>query len=123
MSVRDLATIPSAVRMPSRTSGVPSVVRNFLLVEGVLTILVGTQLFIFSSDTEPWFPWITDPPLTEAFLTENFFAGMFLVLTASRQRSLSAARVTLTGVLVSATLTRIRTMLHIDRFQLDASEP
>lgn len=95
-------------------------VRGLLLVAAGLVLLAGVQLFLFPRRTDRWFAWTIDPPMTAVFLGASYWSAVALELTAARARRWSDARIAVPAVFVFTTLTLIVTLVHLDRFHLDA---
>ena len=95
--------------------------RVWLLVDTVLVLLSGFQLFVLTERTNTAFAWTIASPLTAAFLGAGYWAALLLVFGSSRQTRWSDARLAVFGVLVFTTLTTVATLLHLDKFHLAAS--
>lgn len=89
-----------------------------LLAASILVFLAGLQLFILTENTDRYFAWTIDPPLTAAALGAAYWASSVMELSASRQPTWGRARIALPAVLVFTTLTFVTTLLHLDRFHL-----
>jgi hypothetical protein len=89
-----------------------------LLAASILVFLAGLQLFILTEDTDRYFAWTIDPPLTAAALGGAYWASSIMELRASRQPTWARARIALPAVLLFTTLTFVTTLLHLDRFHL-----
>jgi hypothetical protein len=94
-----------------------------LLAASILVFLAGIQLFILTENTDRYFAWTVDPPLTAAALGGAYWASSVLELGASRQPTWARARIALPAVLVFTTLTFVTTLLHLDRFHLGNGFP
>ena len=95
--------------------------RWMLLVACALVFIVGIQLFILSEQTERYFAWTVNPPLTAAFLGAAFWASGVLELLAARRPLWAFARIAVPAVLLFTSLTLVATLLHLDRFHLDTA--
>jgi hypothetical protein len=84
----------------------------FIALTAAATIL----LFVLSPDTDRFWAWTIQPPLTAAFLGAGYCAGLILVALALRDGVWTHARIPMITVLVFATLTLVATLLHLDRF-------
>lgn len=93
---------------------------RMLLVASVLVFTVGIQLFVLTEQTDRYFAWTINPPLTAAFLGAAYWASFLLEFLAARERTWAYARVAVPAVLVFTTLTLVATLLHLDRFHLDS---
>jgi hypothetical protein len=92
--------------------------RVWLLIDSVLVLVAGIQLFVFTAHTERLFAWTITPPLTAAFLGASYWASLPLVYLSSRRTTWAQARLAVFGVLVFTILTTVATLLHLDRFHL-----
>ena len=94
--------------------------RRMLLAASALVFIVGIQLFVLTEQTDRYFAWTINPPITAAFLGAAYWASFLLEFLAARQRIWAHARVAVPAVLVFTTLTLVATLLHLDRFHLDS---
>jgi hypothetical protein len=90
--------------------------RRLLIVASVLVFLAGFQLFILTEQTDQYFAWTIQPPLTAAFLGAGYWSSFLLEFLASRQRVWAKARIAVPAVFAFTTLTLVATLLHFDRF-------
>jgi hypothetical protein len=93
--------------------------RWFFGVAAVLAAIAGAELFLGASDTDRFFSWTIDPPLTAAFMGAAYWAAMVLLAWAARQRSWARARTALPAVFTIAVLLLVATVIHLDRFHHD----
>lgn len=96
--------------------------RRLLAIASALVLLAGIQLFILTEQTEHYFAWTIQPPLTAAFLGAGYLASFLLEIAASRQRVWAKARVAVPAIFVFTTLTLVATLLHFDRFHFGSPE-
>ena len=96
--------------------------RTILLIAGVLVFLVGIQLYVLTNNTDRYFAWTVNPPLTAAFLGAAYWAACVLEFSAARQRVWARMRCAVPAVLIFTTLTLIITLLHADRFHFTAPD-
>jgi uncharacterized integral membrane protein len=89
-----------------------------LFVASILVFIVGIQLFIFTEQTDRYFAWTVNPPLTAASLGAAYWASFIMELSASRQETWARTRIAVPAVLLFTWLTLIATLLHLDRFHL-----
>jgi hypothetical protein len=94
--------------------------RRMLVAAGILVLGAGFQLYVFTGDTERFFAWTINPPLTAAFLGAGYWASCLLQFLASRERSWAGARVAVPAVLIFTTLTLVVTLVHLDRFHFQS---
>lgn len=94
--------------------------RVLLTVFTVATLLAVSQLYFFSADTDRFFAWTIDPPLSAAFMGAGFGAGFVLVVLVRRAGHWAEVRLSFLAVLVFALVTLAATVIHIDRFHFGA---
>ena len=93
--------------------------RWFFGVSAVLAAVAGFQLFVGAADTDRFFSWTIDPPLTAAFMGAAYWAAMVLLAWAAGQRTWARARTALPAVFTIAVLLLVATVIHLDRFHHD----
>jgi hypothetical protein len=96
--------------------------RMMLWLGVLLTFLAGIQLYFFPEDTDHFFAWTIDPPMTASFLGAFYWTSVVLASLSALQRHWVNARVGLLGVQVFVWLTLGATLLHLDKFHLDVSD-
>jgi hypothetical protein len=96
--------------------------RVLLYVFWANTVSAGILLYILAEETDTLFAWTIEPPLSAAFLGAGYAAGFVLVLLTVRERPWANARIAILTIFEFAVLTLIVTLIHLDRFHLDASE-
>jgi hypothetical protein len=92
--------------------------RLLLLIASALVFTVGSTLVVAPAQTDRYFAWTVNPPLTAAFLGAAYWASGVLELAASRERIWTRTRIGVPTVFVFTALTLLTTLLHIDRFHL-----
>jgi hypothetical protein len=97
---------------------IPSM-RILLVVAGGLVFLAGAPLVLVSDQTDRYFAWTIQPPMTAAFLGGSYWAACVFELLSSRERVWARARLAIPAVLVFTILTLIITIVHINRFHFD----
>ena len=95
--------------------------RRMLLAASALVFVVGIQLFILAEQTDRYFAWTINPPLTAAFLGAAYWASFLLEFLAARQPVWARARIAVPAVLLFTGLMLVATLLHLDRFHLDSA--
>ncbi|MGZ4692204.1 MAG: hypothetical protein ACXWA3_01130 [Acidimicrobiales bacterium] len=95
--------------------------RALLWVAGVLVLLAGTQLFVFTERTATYFAWTINPPLTAAFLGAAYWSAAAFEWSAATRRVWADARVAVPAVFAFTVLTLIATLVHLDKFHLGSS--
>jgi hypothetical protein len=73
-----------------------------------------------TEQTNLYFAWTIQAPLTAAFLGEGYFASFLLEVLAAREREWARTRIAVPAVFTFTTLTLIATVLHADRFHFNA---
>ncbi len=94
--------------------------RRMLWVAAVLVLAQSVPLTLRSEQTDRYFAWTIDVPLTAAFLGAGYLAAAVLESQAAARRTWQQARLAVPGVWVFTTLTLLVTLAHLDRFHLDA---
>jgi mannose/fructose/N-acetylgalactosamine-specific phosphotransferase system component IIC len=97
-------------------------VRLLLYVFWANTVAAGILLYILAEETDTLFAWTIEPPLSAAFLGAGYAGGFVLVLLTVRERTWANARIAFLTIFEFAVLTLIVTLVHLDKFHLDASE-
>jgi hypothetical protein len=93
--------------------------QKFLYLATFLTFAAGVPLFLLSGQTEHYFAWTINPPLTAAWLGATFWASSVIVFLAARQPVFAKLRPAMPGGLLFVWLMLGATALHLDRFHLD----
>lgn len=93
--------------------------RWFFGVAAVLAAIAGCLLVIGASDTDRFFSWTIDPPLTAAFMGAAYWAAMVLLAWAARQERWARSRTALPPVFAIAVMLLVATAIHLDRFHHD----
>ena len=96
-----------------------STLRLILLGFAGLALIAGFLLFAGASETDDWFSWTIEPPLSAAALGAFYWAAFALLLAGSRARSWAGARPIAYPVLVIAVVLLVITLVHLDRFHTD----
>jgi hypothetical protein len=94
-----------------------------LLIASALVFLAGFQLFILTEQTDVYFAWTIQPPLTAAFLGGGYFASFILEFLASSEKEWANARIAVPAVFAFTTLTLVATLVHLDRFHFGSQNP
>lgn len=96
---------------------------RWLFVAFCFTVgVAGIQLFVLAEQTDEFFAWTINPPLTAAFLGAAYWASFPLDLICARRRTWAAARIGMPGVLLFVVITLIVTLAHHDRFHFDSGD-
>ena len=97
--------------------------RRLLWIAGFLVLLAGSTLFILTEQSESFFAWTIDLPLTAAFLGAGYWASVAFEWLAAREGAWVYARISVPSVFVFTTLTLIATLIHLELFHLGGSFP
>ena len=108
--------------MTTEVRGIYVPLRVLVAIAAILVTIAGTQLFALAAETERYFAWTIKPPLSAAFIGAAYWASLFLLLDIVFGATWRQARIGLFSIAVFTTLTLIGTLLHLDRFHLDAVE-
>lgn len=84
----------------------------------LLSLMAGIQLFLLSEQTETYFAWTIQSPLTATTLGAFYFGTMIFGFLSGRERLWANVRGPALGLLVFLTLTLLATALHLDKFHL-----
>ena len=85
-----------------------------------LAAAAGFLLFPLAEETDRFFSWTIEPPLTAAFMGAAYWAAFVLIGWAARAASWEVARPTLVPVTAIAVLLLVATLIHLDKFDLDS---
>ena len=90
--------------------------RRLLHVNSALVLVIGIPLYLLPEQTDTYFAWTIQPPLTAAVLGAGYWASFVLELLSARERLWAKTRVAVPAVLLFSTLTLVITLIHADRF-------
>jgi hypothetical protein len=93
--------------------------RVVLRASAGLAVVAGALLFIGAEETDDWFSWTIQPPLTAAFLGGVYWAAAVLFWQTSRLSGWPALRTAAVAEAVAATGLLIATLIHLDKFHHD----
>jgi hypothetical protein len=95
-------------------------ITRFYAVAAGLAAVAGFLLFPLAAQTEDYFSWTIEPPLTAAFLGGAYWAALVLLWWAARQPEWARARTAMPAVATIAVLLLATTLIHLDKFDLDS---
>jgi len=95
-------------------------IRRFYAVAAGLAAIAGFLLFPLAGETDRFFSWTIEPPLTAAFLGAAYWAALVLLAWAATRERWADARTAMPAVAVIAALLLITTLIHLDKFDLDS---
>ncbi len=98
-------------------------VRRLLQAQAVFVFVAGGQLYIASEQTDTLFAWTISPPITAAFFGAIYWASLPLVFLAARQSLWANARIAVPATLVMESFVLFATLIHLDRFHLNSTQP
>lgn len=101
-------------------AGLSPLLKNTLLGFAGLALTAGFLLFVGANDTDDWFSWTIQPPLTAAALGAFYWSACVLLLAGALAPSWRAARPVVYPVLAIATVLLVVTLIHLDRFDMDS---
>lgn len=85
-----------------------------------LAAIAGFLLFPLAEETDRFFSWTIQPPLTAAFMGAAYWAALVLIGWAARAGTWEQTRPTLVPVTAIAVLLLVATLIHLDKFDLDS---
>jgi hypothetical protein len=95
-------------------------IQRFYGVAAGLAAVAGFLLFPLASETEDYFSWTIEPPLSAAFMGAAYWAALVLFAWAAGQRSWATARTAMPAVVTIAALLLATTLIHLDKFDFDS---
>src|SRR5207247_10956920 len=87
--------------------------RWLLYAASLLVFLAGPQLTLFSEQTDTYFAWKINPPITAAFLGAAYWAAVPVEVIAARQRSWAEARVAVPAIWLFTPLPLVVTLVPL----------
>jgi hypothetical protein len=94
--------------------------RWFFAIAAALAFIAGILLFVLAAETDRFFSWTIEPPLTAAFLGAAYWAACVLLAWAARERTWERARPAHVPVFVIAVMLLVATLIRLDKFDLDS---
>jgi hypothetical protein len=94
--------------------------RWFLGIAAALALIAGVLLFGLATETDRFFSWTIEPPLTAAFLGAAYWAAFALLAAAARETAWPPARAAIPPVFAIAVLLLVATLIHLDKFDMDS---
>ena len=95
-------------------------IRRFYALAAGLAAIAGFLLFPLAGETDRFFSWTIEPPLSAAFMGAAYWAALVLLAWAARQREWALARTAMPAVATIAALLLVTTLIHLDKFDLDS---
>lgn len=94
--------------------------RLTLIGFAALALTAGGLLFAGATETEDWFSWTIEPPLTAAALGAFFWGAFVLLAVAATASGWTAVRPIVLPVLAIAVALLAITLVHLERFDMDS---
>jgi hypothetical protein len=94
--------------------------RAVLWLFAALALVAGFLLFPLAKETDRFFSWTIQPPLTAAFMGAAYWAAFVLIGWAARKATWEQARPALVPVTTIAVLLLVATLIHLDKFDFDS---
>ena len=94
--------------------------RLTLIGFAALALTAGALLFFGATDTDDWFSWTIEPPLTAAALGAFYWGAFVLLAVAAGASGWTAVRPIVLPVLAIAIALLVITLVHLDRFDMDS---
>src|SRR5262250_2886371 len=107
----------------TQTATTTLAMRRLLAAAALLVFIIGIPLCVATTATETFFAWTIATPLSAAFLGASYWAAGVLEWLASRQTRWCNSRIAVPAVLLFTVLTLVVTLIHLDRFHLNAGAP
>lgn len=98
------------------TRRMTNLTRATLVLAVGLTFTAFLQLYVLTADTDRWFAWTIDEPLSAATLGAFYVASTVTVLLSLRHREWVLGRVSFPSVATFVWGTLLVTLLHVDKF-------
>jgi hypothetical protein len=95
-------------------------IRRFYAVAAGLAAVAGFLLFPLAGETDRFFSWTIEPPLSAAFMGAAYWAALVLLAWAAQQREWALARTAMPAVAAIAALLLVTTLIHLDKFDFDS---
>lgn len=92
--------------------------RRLFYMGGLLSLIAGIQLFVLSEQTETYFAWTIQSPLTAATFGGFYFGTMVFGFLSGRETIWAHVRGPALGLLAFLSTSLIATFLHLDKFHL-----
>jgi hypothetical protein len=106
--------------VPSEGTALTRELRAMLWLFAALAAVAGFLLFPLAEETDRFFSWTIEPPLTAAFMGAAYWAAFVLIAWTARAATWESARPTLVPVATIGVLLLVATLIHLDKFDLDS---
>src|SRR6266498_2516953 len=92
--------------------------RKIFFTGSLLSLIAGIQLFVLSRQTETYFAWTIQSPLTAATFGGFYFGTMVFGFLSGRETIWAHVRGPALGLFAFLSTTLMATLLHLDKFHL-----
>lgn len=106
----------SAQETGNRVQAVSAWMHWWFLIDTVLVLITGIQLFVLTEMTNQFFAWTIQAPLTAAFLGAAYWGAIPMLINSFRERIWANARIAVTGVWLFTVLTLVLTIQFWGKF-------
>lgn len=107
-----MTAVAANVHAQSVTRGM----RLFFVAAAILVFIAGFQLYYGAEQTDVYFAWTINPPLTAAFLGAGYWSVFLPSVLALRESYWVRVRGTIPTAIIATALLLVATLLHLDRF-------
>ena len=97
--------------------------RWLLYFASSLVLIMGLNLYFLAEQTETTFAWTIGVPLTAAFLGAGYLSSFLIEFMAARETLWVKSRIALPTAFTFTILTSITTLIHLDKFHLESTNP
>jgi hypothetical protein len=109
--------------LPAGTKPVLRFTRFVFMASVGFASVAGIQLYVLTEHTDQYFAWTINQPLSAAFLGSVYWSGAALFAVALTEQAWSHVRIAVAAVGSFVALMLVTTLLHLDRFHLQAKDP
>jgi len=97
--------------------------RRMLYLGSAFVLVAGFQLFVLADQTDVYFAWTIQPPLTAAVLGAFYWGTLVAGFLSAREKTWARARGAVPVVIFFTSITLAATLLHLDKFHLNSANP
>jgi len=97
---------------------IPGVRAGLVAIAGVI-FLLGLSLFVAPAETDRFFAWTIQVPLTAAFLGASYWASTTLAVACASEREWARGRAFAPPYLIAGVVLLWVTLVHLDLFHMD----
>jgi len=118
-----MSAVAYQVRSLGQRQELLSLSRVFLVIFALLGMAVGVDLFFLSGQTETYFAWTINPPLSAAVLGAGYLSSILIAPMALGEKYWTRAQISFISFLPGLALINLATLLHLDRFHFNSPIP